>query len=88
MTALTVLGLSIAVQIAAAAMALILIRRTGWMTAWALIAAGLGLMAVRRWIALYHVLSGDGTSTINLTAELVALLVSVLMLTGIILIET
>lgn len=82
---LSVLGISIAVQITAAVLALLLIRRTGWMTAWLLIACGLGLMAIRRLTTFFSVLSGAGD--LHPEAEIIALLISLLMLVGIILIK-
>ncbi len=81
-----VLGLSILFQLGAAAIALWLIRVTGRRVAWVLLAAGIALMAVRRAITLYHSFSGEPAHSLDLTAELVALVTSIAMLVGLALI--
>ena len=78
-----VLAVSVLLQFSAAILALRLIRVTGRRTAWALIAAAVFLMAVRRFITLFRLLSGDLTQPPDLTAELVALVISVLMVAGV-----
>ena len=83
---LAVLGASILLQLAAAAMALRLVRTTGWISAWLLISCALLLMSVRRSITFYHAVAGDLGQQLNLSAELVALSISFLMLAGVTLI--
>jgi PAS domain S-box-containing protein len=79
-----ILVISILLQFAAAFLALRLIRITGRRAAWVLIATALLLMAVRRCITLFQ---NGFTGVINATtleAELVALVISILMLSGVI----
>jgi len=78
-----VLGLSLLLQVGAAAMALRLVRLTGWKATWVLIAAAISLMAVRRSITLVRVVAEGGAHAPDFQAELVALLISVLMVLGI-----
>ena len=81
------LFLSIGVQIVAAAVALRLIPLTGRRWAWILIATALSLMAVRRSVTLWHILSAPGTGTTPpASTEVIALMISVLMAVGVILI--
>jgi two-component sensor histidine kinase len=82
-----VLGLSIALQIAAAGVALFNVRRTGAFLAWILVAAAILLMAVRRITSFVHIMAGwnDLPPSLNLVPELIALLISILMLTGLLL---
>jgi len=83
MVATFVLGFSVVLQFAAAFLALNLIQVTGRPKAWILIATAVFLMMARRGIALWRLLSGDLTHPPDLSAELVALVISVLMLVGI-----
>lgn len=79
--ALSTIGLSIALQIAAAVQALRLIRVTGWRAAWSMFAVALVLMAGRRSVSLVHsVVNGR---PIDLMPEVMALAISVLMLVGV-----
>ena len=82
-TAVLVLGLSLLLQIGAAAMALRLSKLTGWRATWVLLASAISLMAFRRGLTLTRVLSGDMELSPDLAAELVALAISVLMVLGI-----
>ena len=75
-----VLGTSLLLQLAAAIQAVRLIGITRWRLAWGAVAAALLLMAARRSITLYRVLSGETAIPPDLAAELVALLISGLML--------
>lgn len=84
MTALLVVSLLL--QLTAVLLALRLIRVTGGRSAWILIAAGIVLMAVRRAITLYRILSGDPTIKADPAVEWVALGISALMAAGIALI--
>jgi len=83
MLSILVLGTSILFQIAAAILAIRLIKVTRAQVAWMTIAFAVILMAIRRSITLYHLISGNITRPPNLQAELVALLISVLMVIGI-----
>ena len=87
MDVIFVLGLSIFIQVLAATMALRLIRMTGWHVAWSLIAFAILLMAIRRSLTLYHLLSGEQAVAPVLQPELIALLVSFLMFAGIALLQ-
>ena len=79
-----ILAISLLLQIAAAVLALRLIRVTGRRVAWGLVALAISLMAVRRAVTLFQLVAGDpSTPPADLTAELVALATSVLMAAGI-----
>jgi signal transduction histidine kinase len=80
--AVFILALSTLLQYLATAQALYLIRITGKLLAWLLIAAAVFLMAIRRSITLYRVVFEDG-SKIDASAEFVALTISILMVAGI-----
>lgn len=79
--ALATIGLSIALQMLAAIQALRLIRVTGWRAAWAMIAVALLMMAGRRAISLAHMVVND--RPIDLSPEILALIISALMLVGV-----
>ena len=64
-------------------MVLRLICVTGWRIAWSLVSAALILMGLQRCITLYRALYGEGMPAPDLWAELAALTVSVLMVSGI-----
>ena len=83
---LFIISISIIVQFASAAVALWQIRLTGYKAAWAFIAVALALMGIRRSVTWYRVVSGDTELPADLTAELIALSISVLMLIGVVLI--
>lgn len=74
--------LSILLQLAAAGVALRLIRVTRNLFAWVLIALAVTMMAVRRGIVLAGLLAGQVPSHFSLPEELSGLAVSVLMLLG------
>jgi PAS domain S-box-containing protein len=78
-----VLALSLLLQLTAALLSLRLIRLTGHRTAWVLLAVALALMAIRRCITLARVIAGDASRPPDLSAELVALTISVLLVFGI-----
>jgi PAS domain S-box-containing protein len=80
---LLVLVLSIALQTAAAIMAIRLIAVTGRRVAWGLIAAALTLMAVRRIVPLYRLLSGDTSIEPDFFNESIGLVLSACMAGGI-----
>jgi PAS domain S-box-containing protein len=79
-----ILIISVLIQFAAAFLALRLIRVTGRRVAWILIAAALFFMAVRRCITLFQAEFLGVPYTTSISAELVALIISILMLTGVI----
>ena len=81
-----VLVVSLLLQLAAVVLSLRLIRVTGRLAAWILIAAAISLMAVRRAISLYRIFDGDPMSQPDAAAEWIALGISALMTTGIALI--
>jgi PAS domain-containing protein len=72
------LGCSISMQAIAAFMAFRIGRLTGRRVSWSMI-----FMAIRRLVPLYRVLIGDTTFRLDPTAEMIALLISILMLGGI-----
>jgi len=73
-----ILIVSVGLQFTAAVGALRLARFTGRSPAWTALAAAIGLMGVRRAITLGRLLTGDPTSPVDLAAETVALLISIL----------
>ena len=87
MTVIFILGLSILLQFTAAVLALRLVKVTGRLTAWLFIAIAVFLMAVRRSITFYHLVMGETVSLPIPHAEIVALLISLLMVTGLALIS-
>jgi light-regulated signal transduction histidine kinase (bacteriophytochrome) len=74
---------AVLVQLTAAFFALRLIRVTGRSLAWVLICAGFFIMALRRSISLWFVISGDLVGPHALWDETVALTISVVMLAGV-----
>ena len=79
---LLILGTSIVLQFGAAILALMLNRITGHLIAWWLIAFAIILMTVRRCITFGRFWSGDIAHPPDPTAELVALVISILMFGG------
>ena len=86
MANLMVLGASILLQFTAAILALRMVRISGASLAWPLIAIALSLMGARRSITFYRIVAGDVALKPDVTAELIALLISALMLAGVLLI--
>ena len=82
MIAVGVLAASIVLQLTAAGLALRLVRVTGWWLAWVCVSAALVLMSLRRCITLYRMLVDDRSLSPDLTAELAALCIAVLMVAG------
>jgi PAS domain S-box-containing protein len=85
MEVIIILALSLLLQFIAAFLALRLIRVTGQRIAWIMIATAIFLMAIRRSISLFRMLIGENYLP-DLSAELVALFTSALMVVGIALI--
>jgi len=81
-----ILGISACLQFAAAFFALRLTRITGRRASWYLISSAILLMAVRRSITLYAVLTNNDPRPLDMQAEIVAFLTSGLLLIGVILI--
>ncbi len=79
-----IITISVVLQFVAAFFAVRLIWITKRYTSWILISSAVILMGVRRSITLYRIFSGDITRPPDLSAELVALTISCLMLSGII----
>jgi len=77
---------SIMLQFTAAALALRLVVLTGRWRAWSFIAIALALMGIRRSITFYRAVVDDMPLPPDLTAELIALLISILMVSGVFLI--
>ena len=77
-----VLGLSVVLQLTAVALAFRLIRFSERRFAWGLIASAIILMATRRSITLYRLVLQDVSKQPDLPAELVALVISILMVVG------
>lgn len=82
-----VVALSVAVQLAAAILALTLIPLTEKRLAWSLIALALFLMAARRAISLYILIAGSTAAVMDPLQEYVGLVLSVSMLLGVALIR-
>ncbi len=80
---ISILGLSIIVQAAAAIMAIRLVGITGRRAAWCLIAAALVLMAVRRIVPLYRLITGDISHPPDVVNEVIGLALSAAMAIGI-----
>jgi len=80
--AVLVLGISLLLQLIAAFLALRLIQVTGKCTAWIFISIAILLMAARRSIPLFHLISGDVSYVPDLPNELIGLMLSAFMVTG------
>jgi len=78
-----VLALSVACQLMSAILALRLIRVTGRMAAWSLIALAITLMTLRRIESLVLVIAGTAVSPSDYVFEILGLIVSAIMLAGI-----
>jgi PAS domain S-box-containing protein len=78
-----ILGCSILIQLITAILALRLIKITRYYWSWILLAMAIGLMAARRIITFYDMITGAGAESVNLSAEITALAISVLMFIGI-----
>lgn len=76
-----VLAISILLQFTAAGLALRLIRMTGWRVAWTLIAIAVFVMGIRRSFTFYQLVT-SGSQKADFSAEMIALVVSVLMVLG------
>ncbi len=78
-----ILAASTLVQVITAALAIRLVRVSGWRLAWVALSAAIAMMAVRRSVTLAMLLSSTSAYRGNLSAELIALAISALMLVGI-----
>ena len=79
-----ILGSSIALQATSAVLALRMIPVTRNYWAWISLALAVSLMAIRRIISFYELMITEDTSSVNTTAEITALIISILVLVGII----
>ncbi|MFH1539473.1 MAG: PAS domain S-box protein [bacterium] len=79
----SILGVSIALQFAASVLAIRLIRVSGRWHAWTFISTAILLMALRRGVRFYRLISGDMAYPPDLYDELTALAISFLMVIGI-----
>lgn len=86
MVDLTILVISIIFQIVAAILALRLIKTTGTLTAWVVIAAAITLMMLRRIIIFAHIMEAPELHESIFSAEVVGLIVSVLLVSGLVMI--
>jgi len=82
----TILLISTVLQFTAAGLATRLIFVTGRGWAWSLIAVALTLMGIRRSITFFRAASNDASLSPDMTAELVALTISALLVFGVLLI--
>jgi PAS domain S-box-containing protein len=87
MNIILILGLSISFQLAAAVLALRLIRISGRRQAWILISLAVTLMAIRRLLTLWGIVTGHRPAPVDWSAEWVALITSGLLFLGIYLIR-
>lgn len=87
MTVITILILSISFQLAVFVAALRLIRFTGIRLAWIIVSIAMLLMALRRSLSLYHLIFDAATFTPDLGAEIIALITSIFLVLGILLIK-
>jgi two-component system NtrC family sensor kinase len=83
MLVIYILILSILLQFTAAFLALRLVWVTKRTPAWVLVALAICLMALRRCLTLYQLLFWESPTPLDQTTELVALAVSILMVTGV-----
>ncbi len=83
MSFIIVLSFSIILQLSAAVIALWLIKVTGHRFAWTAIATAIFLMVLRRAVTFTRYLTGDIGYFPDMAAELIALLISILMVAGI-----
>lgn len=77
-------GLSVLLQVTAAIFALRLVRVSGRRSAWALISVAIFLMAVRRGVTLFRLLSGETPDSLDFWYEIIGLLTSMFLLAGIV----
>jgi PAS domain S-box-containing protein len=78
-----ILFLSVILQLTAAVLAFRLIFVTKRTPAWLFVAAAIVLMALRRGVTLFEIMFWGSVTPLDLTAELIALAISVLMVLGI-----
>lgn len=75
---------SITLQMTGAVLALRLIKTTRHYTAWVALATAVGLMAIRRIVSLYGLWVEDVSPPVNMAPEVIALLISLLMVVAMI----
>ena len=79
-----VLLLSVMLQFSAAFVALSHVRIPNYRAAWILITSALFLMGLRRSVTLFDILFGSAPAKTSLTPEIIALVISSLMLVGVV----
>jgi len=82
MLASIIIGISCVLQFVAAGVALSMTRDAGWRWPWLMMTGAIALMGVRRTISFFRLVE-KGTTGADLTAELVALTITILMLGGV-----
>ncbi len=80
--ALVVLVASTSLQLAAAVIAIRLMRITGWKWAWGLVAAGIALMAARRGYLLYQLLLAGPSAEFDPVDQTLGLVISACLFVG------
>ncbi|MEJ2142543.1 MAG: hypothetical protein P8Y24_09350 [Gammaproteobacteria bacterium] len=83
MSVILVLSISVLLQLAAVVMSLRLMRAFGGRVAWLTLATAISLMSIRRMISLGKAINEYPAPTNSLDAELVALIISALILVAI-----
>ena len=78
-----IVSLSAIIQFVAAVVAIRLINITGKRMTWILISLALALMAIRRFVLLYRLSTGEISFTPDIVNEMIALVISVMMAVGI-----
>ncbi len=81
-----ILAISTVLQFTAVVLSVRLITITGRWAAFSLFALAMAFMGIRRSIGLYHAITNPSASTENLSAEIIALTISILLVVGILLI--
>lgn len=83
---LTIIAISCLMQLAALGVAVYLGSVTKWYKSWAVISFALFLMAIRRFVSFYNVLGFEHSLHLEVAAEITALLVSLALLMGLLLV--
>lgn len=83
LTSTTILVFSVLIQFAAAFFAFRLVWITGRRAAWSLISIAILLMAIRRSVTLYNAVISETPYPLELSSELIALVISVIMFSGV-----
>jgi PAS domain S-box-containing protein len=84
MVVLTLLVVSVFLQVVAVCLALRLAHLSGWRAVWLLLAGIIALMTIRRGMTLVGIFSGDVSQSSDLVAEGIALAISILLVAGLV----